>query len=489
MIRRSFRTKLALGISTLAIAIVVAVGAVLTQLHTAHLETELERKGEIYAKLLSRELQPVVAFDDRQTARDVFESIAFDGDLDAVAVYDAEGNLIEGRGDVARHVSGSVKAVQTKPGSRTFAASVESPEGPLGGVMVRLGTDRLAKERVKAALTLLLVAVLAAGVAYLLARLYARMVTLRLERIADAAGRVASGDLERPALDPGSHDEVGRLAIAFNSMVADLRRTLEERRQIEEQRARAHKLESVGRLASGVAHEINTPVQFVTDSVVFVRDVLAELVPVVRAATTDPQLAYACDEAPQALELALDGLKRVATIVRSMKAYAHPDSAVSAPTGLNEAVMTTLTIARNELKYVADLETELGDLPPVWCNAGEINQTVLNIVINAAHAIGDRIRGTDQRGKLTVTTRRDGDHAVISIGDTGGGIPEHIRHRIFDPFFTTKEVGKGTGQGLALAHSIVVEKHRGGLTFDTELGRGTTFHIRLPVGTAATTAA
>jgi sensor histidine kinase regulating citrate/malate metabolism len=124
VIQKSFRGKLAVGIAALAIAIVVAVGVVLTQLHAAHLETELERKGEIYAKLLSRELQPVVAFDDRQTARDVFESIAFDGDLDAVAVYDAEGNLIEGRGAVAQHLPGSLMSLPARPRSRTFAASI-----------------------------------------------------------------------------------------------------------------------------------------------------------------------------------------------------------------------------------------------------------------------------------------------------------------------------------------------------------------------------
>jgi signal transduction histidine kinase len=148
---------------------------------------------------------------------------------------------------------------------------------------------------------------------------------------------------------------------------------------------------------------------------------------------------------------------------------------------LNAAIQSTLTMARNEYKYVADLETDLGDLPPVTCYLGEINQVVLNLVINSAHAIGEVVAGTDQRGKITVKTRTLDDRIEIAITDTGGGIPEAIRDRIFDPFFTTKEVGKGTGQGLAIARSVVVDKHHGELAFETAVGRGTTFRVTIPV--------
>jgi two-component system NtrC family sensor kinase len=175
----------------------------------------------------------------------------------------------------------------------------------------------------------------------------------------------------------------------------------------------------------------------------------------------------------------------VATIVRSMKQFAHPDRGEMSEVDLNEAIQTTLTIARNEYKYVADVETDLGELPRVTCHIGEINQAVLNIVVNSAHAIADVISGTEGRGVIAVRTRRDGDAAVISIRDTGGGIPDTVRDRIFEPFFTTKEVGRGTGQGLAIAHSVVVEKHGGQLTFETVAGEGTTFTIRLPIGPRA----
>ena len=277
-----------------------------------------------------------------------------------------------------------------------------------------------------------------------------------------------------------------------------------DQRKLESDLQQAQKLESVGRLASGVAHEINTPVQFITDNVHFLRDAtvdLVELIDALRASNAavlsgDPSLqaaqfaveaeqsadlTYLKDDMPKAFVGCIEGLKRVATIVRSMKEFAHPDSSEMADIDINRAIESTLVIASNEYKYVAEMETHLGDIPQVHCHAGEVNQAVLNIIVNAAHAIGDVVRDTDKRGKITVSTRREDDCVVISIADTGGGIPDHIRARIFDPFFTTKEVGKGTGQGLAIARSVLVDKHGGDLTVETEVGVGTTFHLRLPI--------
>lgn len=278
-------------------------------------------------------------------------------------------------------------------------------------------------------------------------------------------------------------------------------------RRLELELQQAQKLESVGRLAAGVAHEINTPVQFVSDSIQFVRDSTNELIELVRLQQTaldimsvqpTPELRRACDEAgtaidlpyleaevPKALDRAVDGLDRVATIVRGLKVFAHPGSGLTA-IDLNRAVESTLTIARNEYRYVADLVTELGELPKVMCHAGEINQAVLNIVMNASHAITDRATRTQTRGTLTVKTHRDGDDVVISVGDTGAGIPDRIQGKMFDPFFTTKDVGRGTGQGLPIARAIVT-KHRGTLTFQTRLGVGTTFFLRIPIRPAPAT--
>jgi signal transduction histidine kinase len=175
-------------------------------------------------------------------------------------------------------------------------------------------------------------------------------------------------------------------------------------------------------------------------------------------------------------------VERVATIVKAMKEFSHPGSAEMKAVDLNHAIESTLTISRNEWKYVADTATEFDPhLPVVRCLPGEFNQVILNLVVNAAHAISDvKTRGR-QKGRIIVTTRRDGDWAEIRVRDTGTGIPEAVRGRIFTPFFTTKEVGRGTGQGLAIAHTVVVKKHGGTLDFETEEGKGTTFIIRLPI--------
>jgi two-component system NtrC family sensor kinase len=181
----------------------------------------------------------------------------------------------------------------------------------------------------------------------------------------------------------------------------------------------------------------------------------------------------------------LEGLERIATIVRSMKEFAHPDQAAMTLADLNQAIKSTLVIAHNEYKYVASVETDFGELPPVPCYLGEINQVVLNLLVNAAHAISDVVKDSGAMGKLTVRTRFDANEVEIAIGDTGTGIPEVAREKVFDPFFTTKEVGKGTGQGLAIAHSVIVKKHGGTLRFESECGKGTKFFIRLPVGEPA----
>ena len=280
-----------------------------------------------------------------------------------------------------------------------------------------------------------------------------------------------------------------------------------EFRRLGRELAAAQKLESVGRLAAGVAHEINTPVQFVSDNVEFVRTSMTDVTAVIQAyrrlqhaiessrdvataarlaseAEKAADLDFIIENAPNALDSSLEGLCRIATIVRSMKEFAHPDQAEKTSADLNQAIKSTLIVAHNEYKYVAELDTDFGELPPVPCYLGEINQVVLNLLVNAAHAISDVVRDTSGLGTLTVRTRLDGDEVEISVGDTGSGLPEDVRDKIFEPFFTTKEIGKGTGQGLAIAHSVIVKKHGGSLRFETECGKGTTFFIRLPVGTA-----
>jgi len=284
------------------------------------------------------------------------------------------------------------------------------------------------------------------------------------------------------------------------------RRDITETLAMEMQLRQAQKLESIGRLAAGIAHEINTPMQYVGDNTRFLQDSFVELIEVLQHCTSalsdikngnfisqtiadalsaieKADIEYLTTEIPDAISQSLEGIERVAKIVRAMKEFSHPGKEEKTATDINRAIETTITVARNEWKYVSDVETDFDkSLPMVPCLPGEFNQVILNLIINAAHAIGsanaDKSSG---KGLITVKTAKDGDTVRISISDTGTGIPEEVRSKIFDPFFTTKEVGRGTGQGLYVARSVVVEKHGGSIDLETEVGKGTTFIIRLPI--------
>ncbi|MEP6901113.1 MAG: PAS domain S-box protein [Actinomycetota bacterium] len=282
---------------------------------------------------------------------------------------------------------------------------------------------------------------------------------------------------------------------------------LTERKIMESQLRHSQKMESIGQLAAGIAHEINTPTQYVGDNTRFIGDAFDdlkavlkkydELYKMVSTGEIDQEiltevgieiekadLEYLSEEVPNAIKQSLEGVSRIAKIVQSMKDFAHPGTTEKKAADLNRAIESTITVARNEWKYVADIETNFDQtLPNVPCLLGEINQVFLNMVINASHAISDVVGdGSQGKGKITITTTKVNDEwAEIRIGDTGTGIPLDAQPRIFDPFFTTKEVGKGTGQGLAISHTVVVEKHNGQLDFESEPGMGTTFIIRLPL--------
>jgi signal transduction histidine kinase len=260
----------------------------------------------------------------------------------------------------------------------------------------------------------------------------------------------------------------------------------------------SQKLESIGRLAAGIAHEINTPIQFVNDSIYFIQEGVSDLFSfveeVIELAQKHPGQAvhlsalaekydmdYLKANIPKALERSSEGLSRVTEIVQSMKTFAHPDRTRLVSVNLNESITTTLAISRNEYKYIADVETDFDELPNVHCIAGEVNQVFLNLIVNAAHAIEEGTNGTDSRGKIVIRTRNEGSYVLVEIQDNGVGIPLGVQNQIFDPFFTTKDIGKGTGQGLSIARQVICSKHNGDLWFDTKRGEGTTFFIRLPV--------
>jgi two-component system, NtrC family, sensor kinase len=278
-----------------------------------------------------------------------------------------------------------------------------------------------------------------------------------------------------------------------------------ERRLLREQLLQAQKLESVGQLAAGIAHEINTPTQYIGDNIRFLKKSFAKLTTVlsiygrlwkeicsdsltstskeeVATALQKINIEFLIEEIPKSINDGLEGVTRVTSLVSAMKEFSHPGTKEKVALDLNHAIQSTIMVARNEWRYVAEMETDFEPtLPLVSCMPGEFNQVILNLIVNAAHAIGDRSKERNgEKGKITVQTARCSTGVEIRIGDTGGGIPVQARAKIFDPFFTTKEIGKGTGQGLAIARSVIVDRHNGSIDFETVLGEGTTFIIRLP---------
>jgi PAS domain S-box-containing protein len=276
---------------------------------------------------------------------------------------------------------------------------------------------------------------------------------------------------------------------------------ISERLALEQQLSVAQKMESIGQLAAGIAHEINTPTQYVGDLVRFLQDACEDMRKLIRKLeerlavggsgeelsefyreqAEDIDLEFLDEETPKALSMAQEGVERITRIVQAMKKFSHPGLEERRSVDLNAALDNTVTVAKNEWKYVAEVELDLaGDLPSVPCLPGDMNQVFLNILVNGAHAIAEKVKGTTEKGVIKVSSRVNGDWAEVRIADSGTGIPEDNRHKIFDPFFTTKDVGKGTGQGLSIAYSIV-DKHGGTINFETEKDVGTTFIIQLPL--------
>jgi signal transduction histidine kinase len=313
--------------------------------------------------------------------------------------------------------------------------------------------------------------------------------------------------LAAEAFKRGARDYVLKAGLTGSALERIVRREI-ERRQLEldlrEAEARlqlAVKLEAIGQLAAGVAHEINTPAQYVGDNISFLSTALQDLLPVLEAVrglaaedATGPlralvdaaDLDYLLAEIPAAIESTAAGIKQIKNIVTAMKEFSHPGEELQ-QIDVNHAIRSTVTVARHEWKYVAVIELDLAeDLPLVRCFPSQVNQVMLNLVVNAAQAVAERVgNGGEQKGTIRISTRPAGGNVTIVVADDGIGIPKAIRNRIFDPFFTTKDPGKGTGQGLAIVHRIVVEHHGGAVRVDSEPGRGATFEVTLPIDVEA----
>ena len=327
-------------------------------------------------------------------------------------------------------------------------------------------------------------------------------------RISDAHGAWTEMEGQVSAVEDPNGPEVSVLLIARD---ISLRKQLErQREQAEIQIRHGQKLEAIGQLAAGIAHEINTPTQYIGDNTTFLRDVFAQVMALIRTleghleriqespsahadevgkaleALKAGDVDYLEEEIPKAIQQTLEGVARVSKIVSAMKDFSHPGGETLSTIDLHRAIESTITVSRGEWKSLADLETEFApDLPLVPCYPGEINQVILNLVVNAAHAIEAKrnLQGDGKPGLIRIGTQMLPGEVEIWVSDDGTGIPEEIQGRIFDPFFTTKSVGKGSGQGLSIVHGVITEKHKGRIVLDSKPGLGTTFHIYLPLVT------
>lgn len=274
-----------------------------------------------------------------------------------------------------------------------------------------------------------------------------------------------------------------------------------EQKKLQEQLSQSRRLEAIGELAAGIAHEINTPSQFVSDNLEFLEEGFADILQICsrqNSMLVDGQALketeihelkelmdvvdyeYLCEEIPKAIAGGRSGIKEVTRIVRATNEFAHPGSEDLIETDLNSAIENILVVSKNRWKMAAEVETLFDEnLPAVPCHPEQLNQVLINIVVNAAHAID--ARDQDGMGTIKISTGQTGDMAKIVISDNGTGIPREHLEKIFNPFFTTKPPGKGTGQGLAIAHRIITEVHHGTLQVDSTVGEGTTFHIQLPL--------
>lgn len=305
----------------------------------------------------------------------------------------------------------------------------------------------------------------------------------------------AKFDRERAARKEAEHllEEKSRELYLANTGLSD---ALAKLKSTQAQLVQSEKMASVGQMAAGVAHEINNPIGFVSSNLDSLRQYVEALTRVIRQdnklleesrgvaslsglviaseeAREQAELAYIMDDLDGLIDESIEGARRIRNIVADLKDFSHVDNPDMVVIDIHTLIDKTINVATNEIKYKAEVVCEYGEVPPVTCYGGKISQALLNLLVNAAHAI-------EEYGTITIRTGSDQDNAWFEVSDTGRGIPADVLSKIYDPFFTTKKVGEGTGLGLHLVHKIVAG-HNGSIDVRSTEGRGTTFRITLPI--------
>lgn len=523
----SIRTKVILNTLIVALICIFLVIVMFTWMETIEFERDAFANLKVIGDIVAHDVSSSIVFDDKEAAQKVISGLAHMGSIvkgcvfnpryEKIAVYTKEGEDIDLVVDVSKKPDG----FEFIDRYLFYKQTVVFDDAEVGYIAFLYDYENESISHISGHfVTGYMLLLLGAFTSFLFALSFQRVITEPIVNLSLFTKEIhKTGDYTRRARK-FNQDEIGTLVDGFNEILdqiesnnAKLRtyseslesKVLERTKELEIKNLRlmqAQKMESIGQLAAGIAHEINTPMQYIGDNVVFIRDVLQNQSKAIdemwlfinrhknqmsNEFQTIDQCYQSMDvdflktEAPGAIANTMEGIARVTTIIKAMKEFSHPSTKVLQEVDFARMIDTTINVSRHEWKYAADIVTSFSAaVGLVYCYPDQLSQAILNLIVNAAHTIQEKNGDSGLKGTITIETKTENANVVIIVSDSGNGIPEEHHSRIFDLFFTTKEVGKGTGQGLSMVYSIITDTHRGHVAFTTEMGQGTAFTLTIP---------